>query len=397
MYSVTDNIINWIDYHLKFGVREIMIYDGTDNDTIKKQLHNYYGNDDRIQVRPYKIDFESLCGESVLFKQFNYQNILLSDNFKITIRKLCKDFHENDFKDKYDTRGSHEKITVNDCFGLLSKKHEFIGYIDVDEYVLPRSFSTLEFYNDTKKLNNQQCSNVTSICESNPLRNNFNSNNISDGNYLYNYLNFLISFSKNRDRNKLVHIHFPHAAAIEPDCAQTNLMSELEYIIKKIDSTKNKTTLFPLNLFLRELSNNQGHNFIIEKDDIDYVKYLHNSYKNSIKCFQEDYLKNIKNISSSLIRSTYYLTEGMERMGKKIHYYKNVKTLWVHWAWDVKKVPGTWSCCDNNPIEGGFVLHFRDNIRRIWTSNYTGTIRKLNFDFEYVYFLLKSFTNFCNM
>ena len=87
----------------------------------------------------------------------------------------------------------------------------------------------------------------------------------------------------------------------------------------------------------------------------------------------------------------------MERMGKKIHYYKNVKTLWVHWAWDVEKIQGTWTCCDDNSLEGGFVLHFRENIRRIWKANYTGSIRKLNFDFEYVYFLLKHFTNYCKI
>ena len=56
--------------------------------------------------------------------------------------------------------------------------------------------SALKYFNDTGKLNNDQCNNnSSSICELNPFTNsasNVSSNPLLDGNYLYNYLNYLI-------------------------------------------------------------------------------------------------------------------------------------------------------------------------------------------------------------
>ena len=78
-------------------------------------------------------------------------------------------------------------------------------------------------------------------------------------------------------------------------------------------------------------------------------------------------------------------------MGKAIHYYKNVKSLFVHFAQDYNQ--DSWSFSPS-AYNGHFLTHYR-KIPKEKRKNFTGTIRKLNIDFEYLFFLLKNFTKFC--
>lgn len=57
--------------------------------------------------------------------------------------------------------------------------------------------------------------------------------------------------------------------------------------------------------------------------------------------------------------------------------------------------PEYWGCDDDNSINGSFVLHFRESTDYIWWGNYTNSIRKFNFDFEYLFFLLKHSAGIC--
>jgi hypothetical protein len=50
-------------------------------------------------------------------------------------------------------------------------------------------------------------------------------------------------------------------------------------------------SLFPIQVFLKETTTNNGHFFIIEKNDTNYVKYLYETYNNFISCAKNEYLK----------------------------------------------------------------------------------------------------------
>jgi hypothetical protein len=77
-------------------------------------------------------------------------------------------------------------------------------------------------------------------------------------------------------------------------------------------------------------------------------------------------------------------------MGKSIHYYKNVKSLFVHFAEEMSE--DHWSF---EPLadHGHFISHFRSTSKK--KKNYTGSVKKLNIDFEYTFYLLKNFSYFC--
>jgi hypothetical protein len=382
-YAIPSQLTNWINYHLSFGVREIMIYDGMENNNLTKYLKSNYNNDDRITIIPYKISLTDLCNESVLLKQLeNIQPLA-----KKLLLKLCNEFYEHEFLDRINWRGKHEQLTANDCYTVLKEKHEFIGYYDLDEFIYPRSFDNLEDFFKKSKI--YSCDNLTrqAICNLEPLS---FKNDYSKTDHLYNYLHSLIDkYSNGRDINKLGSISFLHAATIMPNNVEKKLIEDLRLVIE----TKN-SSLFPIKVFLNEPPFiNQGHLFSVEIEDIDYVKYLYKAYDSFIPCAYEGYLKQIddKIIDKSLVRNIYYLTEANERMGKSIHYYKNVKSLFVHYA--EEKSEDHWSF-QPSVYHGHFMTHYRKTPKQK-RQNFTGSIKKLNIDFEYVFFLLKNFTSFC--
>ena len=137
-----------------------------------------------------------------------------------------------------------------------------------------------------------------------------------------------------------------------------------------------------------------GHTFFIQREDVDYIKYLYNSYHNLIPCVHNNYLKNISGLTNNAIRHLYYITEGNERMGKAIHYYKNVKSLFIHYATDAVKEHWGLHAPES---DGNVVSHFRVDSHLLFSKNFSGSIRKLNIDYEYVFFMLKNHTSFCNI
>ena len=371
-YAIPSQLINWFDLQLSFGVREIMIYDAIDNKALTKLLRNTYGNDERIVTIPYNMSLNDLCNETALFKQ--YENNTCPINLRRFLSNACQEFFDTEFLDKYEWRDRHEKITVNDCFTVLSQKHEFIGHYDLDEFVYTRSMNSLQFYND--KNSSYSCSKRDSICSTSPF--NFNTHNY------YNYLNSLIRiYGNGRNKSDLRSIVFSHAFAV----TSNDLIEQLNSLIKTIKTNKQ----FPFRLFFTDsLSNDAGHIFIIKKNDFEYVEYLVNAYQSLIPCAKA--LEGVNNFDKSLIRYFYFITDEYERMGKAIHYYKNVNSIWVHQAIDVDN--NSWTLYPSS-MDGHFLPHYRENIIKYF-ENHTGSIRKLNIDFEYVFYLLKYHTSFCD-
>ncbi len=105
-------------------------------------------------------------------------------------------------------------------------------------------------------------------------------------------------------------------------------------------------------------------------------------------------MKNISSLTNNAVRHLYYITEGNEAMGKNIHYYKNVKSLFIHYAKDTAL--GSWGF-HASVSDGNFLSHFRVDVNKFFKANFSGSIRKVNIDFEYVSFLLKNHTTFCSI
>ena len=384
IYKVHPQIKQWIDWHLEFGVHEIMIYDGVENSHLTKYLKDAYGKEKRIIVNPFAISFENLCNETILFKQFD--GISIPHELKAYLRKSCKQIYDTGFLDKVKWRGQYEQLTVNDCFTVMKQKHEFIGYYDLDEYVFPRTIQNITS-------NKFSCKTFSSICSYNSFKPDNYKSGKADGNYLYNYLQSLIERNKHgQDIKMLGSIDFTHAAYLKPDILGKKLLNDLGSVIKKINEKNNSADSFPFSILLSEPPHQVGHTFVIENDDISHIKYLHKSYNNLIPCFYEKYLTNITKLDANNIRYLYYVTEKDERWGKAIHYYKNVKSLFVHFAKEFKK--GYWSL-NATALDGNFVAHFREDIAEVFSNAHTGSIKKLNIDYEYLMFLLKNYTLLC--
>ena len=176
------------------------------------------------------------------------------------------------------------------------------------------------------------------------------------------------------------------------------------YLIPNIDEKK---LINQLGTFLRDLNNNQkfpyklilsaspyekGHTFIIEREDISYVQYLYDSFSKFISCAYENYLNKTNKVDKNLVRYFYYTAEPTERACKVIHFYKNVMSIFVHRPADYLK--SSWSI-DSSARNGQLLSHFRSSYDHDFLKNATGSIRKLNIDFEYTFFLLQKYTNFC--
>ena len=52
-YNMPSYILNWIDYHITFGIHQLILYDATDNSILTRKISSYYGKNDRVIVKPY--------------------------------------------------------------------------------------------------------------------------------------------------------------------------------------------------------------------------------------------------------------------------------------------------------------------------------------------------------
>jgi len=78
-------------------------------------------------------------------------------------------------------------------------------------------------------------------------------------------------------------------------------------------------------------------------------------------------------------------------MGKSFHYYKNVNTLFIHYAIDTSL--DSWNILI--PFKDGhYLTHFRDKSKKR-AENLTVSIRNMIFNVEFALFILKNYTKFC--
>jgi hypothetical protein len=365
-YNIPPQIIQWIDTHLSFGVDKILFYDGTDNEDLIKLINSK--NDNRLEVRPYRISETDFCGN---YKS-SYPTKLL-----IFLKKSCQEFHYTEFREKVLWRAKHDQLTSNDCFLELSQTYEMIGYYDLDEYIFPRSFNNHEESNK-----NYNCS---KSCSSNAF-------NFGKHKNLYNYFKKISRvYSGNRNISRINSLYFSNSMYLIPSELHKRLMDDLGYLIKQIDNNTIKIN-YPLKLSLSDPTNDRQLSLIIEENDVDYLKYLHNGYTSFVSCiFEILRIQNI-NIDENFFRYLNFVTDAKNRLGKSVHFSKNVKTVFIH---DVEESEEkTWQL-RVPPINGHVVSHFRKDVQLVYHENQNSSIRNLNIDSEYLIYLLKKYANFC--
>ncbi len=192
-------------------------------------------------------------------------------------------------------------------------------------------------------------------------------------------------------------ILFQHVAFITPNNNEKNLILDIGNILNKINESKSinissNNSTFPFYLILKDPPNTRKHTFIINENDVDYLKYLYHSYNSLTTQFYNAFKKdNNTKLDDLFQRYTYFITEYPQRWPKSIHYYKNVRSIFVHYATDT--IPGSWSISPSE-LEGHTLTHFRENYE-IMLGDFNATIRKLNFDFEYLTYVIKKFSNNC--
>ena len=384
-------LFNWIDYQQSFGIAEIMIYDGTIDRNVTRFINENFKDNNGIKLTtvPDQSLFYEQCNESVFYEQFEGRSN--NTNLKDLLYKLCKtlfDWSHRSVPKKSKSVGwtanEHRIVVLNDCFTKLSKTYEYVAIYDFDEFIYPRTLDNIKHFYDNKSF--YSCKNKSEICSMNPFvfTNPQKDNQKIEANFLYNYLIKRLEIdSQKRDMTKFSGFQFKQVETFTRQNEET-FVSSLELLMSSI----NASTKFPL-----ELAANVYHIFSIYKNDVDYVHYLLDSYKELKPCVYGDYLKNVEMTSKydvNQIRIFYYLTSG-ERNPKSIHHFKNTKSLDIHYV--SEKVQNGWIIIPSD-INGHFSTHYRAEVEH-FKRNFSGSIRQLNIDFEYLFYILKKYAKFC--
>jgi hypothetical protein len=371
-------IIDWIKLQLSFGIAEIRFYDSTKLKNLTKIVTEKFGNENsRLTILPYE-KFEIL--ENYVESLFNG---ILTKTIPTKLKIILLKRQEDIFSRGLLTSADH--ITLNDCFTNFRLKYEFIAHYDLYELLLPRVLDNNQFFENKKAYT---CSKSSSaVCSTNPFK--FSS---FRNNHLYEYIKSLIENESNgRNIDKLSSINFHRTLTFKPkEEIEIKLINDLKNII---DNSLKNSIKFPTEVFVQTNHlRKYGQKFIIKKEDIDYVIFLHKTYKRFFACVDDQYLRSIKSgFNSSFVRYLYYHQKEQDYKPKKVYYYKNVYSVFTHWPVDFEN--DTWELMPS-PNSGHLVHHFRDKLE-IKNINFTESIRNIGFDFEYTFFMLKNFTNFC--
>jgi hypothetical protein len=314
-----------------------------------------YKNEKRLKVKPYRISYNDVCSlEGLAQSSFIKVDEMLQTN--------CKNCFDKEFKEFIGGRQKHEQITSNDCLTQMSKTHEFVSNYDLDEFVFPRTrniTATPEF----------KCDDKNSVCSAKPFEWSKNS--------YYSYLDTLIEkYRKGREKAKLSTIYFEHAAYLIENEQVDKIFNDLNLII----TSSYKSNKYPIILTLGQSP--KTHAFLIEDEDLEYIKYLYNGYQNVSKCL----FKSVNSSLNSLYqRFVYFRTEHDQRWPKCIHFTKNVFSVFAHYPTHVNI--GAWDFTPSYK-DGDMLAHFRHDM--YWfNGKFNSSIRKLNIDFEYLIYVLQ--------
>ncbi len=362
---IYNGIYSWIELNRQFKFAEIVLHDGSSERKLKSLFQNKFDSQ-FLHISDYNLTYEEIC-------QSNQIKFLMSkvQNIPASYMEVCNNFHTNWFASINSYDNHHNHVSPNDCYSRLSYKYEFVALFDLDELIIPRTYDPL---NMIKSKEIFKCEKNSKLCDLNPI--------LSTS--MYTYLKKIIQDNFEYDITKLRSIGFLHGAYLIPNDVEKNVMNTIKDIALKIESNT-LTGPFPIQV-------NFGFVLEINENDKDYVVYLNKLY-NEFTCYYNKYLSNITNFDKNFIRYLYFMTGSDIRLPKSIHYTKNVYTLFTH---DARTFHNESFILYPPWNQSHINSHFRGDIQTfLWNGR--ASITKFSFDFEYAYFLLKNYSDFCKL
>jgi hypothetical protein len=187
---------------------------------------------------------------------------------------------------------------------------------------------------------------------------------------------------------KLRSIEFQHAAMFLPFNLQNKIMYELKLIAINVENN-NLTEEYPIEI----PTIRKGIVFIITEKDASFIVRLSKLFE-SFSSFYDKFLQKIQNYNQNFIRYLYFVSGNERRLPKSIHYTKNVYSIFTHDALHYESS----SIILNASIDNGHLNnHFRDELNIFFYKYQNFSIKTINYDFEYLFYLLKTHTNYCNV
>ena len=366
VYEFHPRLSDWIELHKKFKVAKIIMYDGTLNFSMKSLNNNFNEKFLKIHENFYPSNYCNNDNNVIEFylKRFPQYKKYLESCKKISNKLMQKSNYGNE---------KRNQMSSNDCYLQLNYIYEFVSLYDSDELIIPRYYENSNIFHSDQAFN---CTNHNKeICFLKPISLN-----------MYDYIRRLIQNSFTHEISKLRSIEFQHAVMFTSSNLQKRIMQEIKLIAIDIENN-NLTEQFPIEI----PTIYKGVVFTIAENELSHVVRLSKLY-DSFNCLYGKYLEIMRKIDQSFVRYLYFVTGNNRRLPKSIHYTKNVYSIFTHDALHYNET----SIILKAPIYNGHInAHFRDELISLFEKPENVSVKSIDFDFEYAFYLLKTYSNFC--
>jgi hypothetical protein len=357
----TDTHKKFLKMQQNFGIKEFILHDSTRNQDLTKFLQNN-PEYEFVTLRQYNQNPATICNRSVA-GMLNRADV--NRTHVARFNEMCLQYTRT-YIDV--PTWNHEELSLNDCYITLGYTYEFVAVYDLDEFVFPRTQSP--------QTSESQVCDMTSACQK-----------TSFGTSHYAYIKSIVNNHWHTDdHSKLGSVCFSHVAMLTPDIAQ-KILKSLKGLVGQLKAN-GSTVLYP---FVHDVDATVS--FQIDKGDENYLDYLV-GFNDQVQCLFSK-MNGSKTIADEHKRYMYHLLPSNYRFGKCIHYTKNVAMLFGHWGYGV-----TGKSISANFTNGEFLAHFRPSLSNYYYEHQNNEklitpIKSLNFDIEFVNFMVKTYTNSC--
>ena len=352
-------IQQWLEIQRNIGIKKIILYTSNIDRLVEHEISRIYDKS-FVEIRPYSIHYEAICDPRRLhaYRKIGLEKYQkMKDNCEYAYHKSFSNPHANTTN-----RWKHQKISSNDCYTTFENVFEFVTYYDFDEIIFPRSktFDQISFENLSCK--------SRSFCQ---YMTEFRKQKLN----LYSYLKAIMQKQTNNSEN-VASIYFENGFYLEPNYYVEKLLNALKDLVRE-----NSTSNTMKKLFLK-LSHNDGHYFLIKKEDYNHIKSLYDAYTN-ISCIH-------KKLDQSFKRFIFFVTNIEHQLGKSVFYTNNVYAVHTHFPLVYKKDALELKVNKND----GILTHFRNNFYKN-ANEYSSSIINLKIDAEYYMYAIRNDHKLC--
>ena len=360
-------ILDWIEIQRQIGVNKIILYNSNLHTLLEDGVYKKY-NQTFVEIRPYKINYESIC-------DIHRLDILKKDS--ITKYQVLNDLCEFAFYYFFDNpsldaknRLRHQTVTLNDCYSSLQHIYKYVSHYNFDEIIYPRTSYSLN--------SEELICDVSSFCK--------HKKDYEIKMSLYDYLNYILIRSRTIS-SSISFFYFQNAFYLEFNYYSKLLMSDLNEII----SDKNQLKDLHSNKMLHfNFKNRHGHYFFINSSDHTHIKNIYELFKR-IECINDGIIKKLDSkIDPNYIRFLYLVTDDEFQKGRSIYNTDNVYGIFAHNTHLVK--PDTQKVLVD--INDGVLSHFKVDLYKSATD-FKSSIQNLKIDFEYYMHLVTQLSDTC--